>query len=75
MMVHSARRYWFHWTGADWSDGRLPATALIIDGVQVVGSQAENVPNPTGGATIDVEAREAVDAIIATLRSHGLIES
>lgn len=72
---HAARGCWFHWTGSAWSEGALPATALIIGGVQVVGNRRENVANPVGGTIIDAEARGAIDAIIATLRSHGLIES
>ena len=75
MAWHAARGCWIYWTGTGWSDGGLPATSLVIGGVQVVGSQGENVLNPAGGTIIDVEARAAVDAIIATLRSHGLIES
>lgn len=67
--------YWIHWTGSAWSDGDLPASALVIAGQQVVGPRLENVPSPSGGTTIDAEARAAIDAVIATLKSHGLIES
>ena len=66
---------WLHWTGTGWSDGSLPATALLIDGQQVVGPRLADVPSPSGGTTIDAEARVAIDAVIATLRTHGLIES
>jgi Protein of unknown function (DUF2793) len=67
--------YWLHWTGTGWSDGSLPASALVIAGQQVVGPRLETVPSPSGGTTIDAEARTAIDALIATLKSHGLIES
>ena len=75
MAWHAVRGCWVYWTGSAWSDGQLPAASLIIGGVQVVGNRTESISNPSGGTAIDVEARAAVDAIIATLRSHGLIES
>ncbi|GAA4809305.1 hypothetical protein GCM10023232_00370 [Sphingosinicella ginsenosidimutans] len=65
---------WLHWDGANWSDGRLPAAALVIDGDQVVGPRQPAIASPSGGTTIDAEARSAIDALIATLMSHGLIE-
>jgi hypothetical protein len=46
----------------------------VIDGQQVVGPRLPDVPSPSGGTIIDAEARAAVDALIATLKSHGLIE-
>jgi hypothetical protein len=67
--------FWIHWTGSAWSDGSLPAAALTIGGEQVVGPRLPDVPSPSGGTTIDAESRAAVDALIATLKSHGLIES
>ena len=66
--------YRLYWTGTAWSDGNWPATALTIDGQQVVGARLETVPSPSGGTTIDAEARAAADAIIVALRTHGLIE-
>lgn len=66
--------YWRHWSGAGWSDGTIPASAFTIAGQQVVGPRLPDVPSPSGGTIIDAEARAAVDAIIATLKSHGLID-
>ena len=65
---------WLHWDGTAWSDGRWPAAALTIGGVQVVVPRQPGIASPSGGTTIDAEARAAVDALIATLISHGLIE-
>jgi hypothetical protein len=65
---------WLYWTGSDWSAGEWPATALVIDGQQVVGPRLPDVPSPSGGTIIDVEARATLDGLIATLKSHGLIE-
>lgn len=71
---NKAAGLWLHWDGAAWSDGRLPASALTIDGLQVVGPRQPGIASPSGGTTIDAEARAAVSALIATLKSHGLIE-
>jgi len=65
---------WIHWSGAGWSDGNMPASRFTIGGQQVVGPRLPDVPSPSGGTTIDAEARAAVDALIATLKSHGLID-
>jgi len=66
--------YRLHWTGAAWSDGNWPVAALTIGGDRVVGPRLETVSSPSGGTTIDVEARAALDAVIVALRTHGLIE-
>lgn len=66
--------WWVYWNGSTWSDGHLPASALKVGGQQVVGERQASVPSPSGGTVIDVEARSAVDELIATLKSHGLID-
>lgn len=66
--------WWLHWAGSEWSDGSLPASALKIGGQQVVGARLPDIANPSGGTIIDTEARTAVAAVIATLKSHGLID-
>jgi len=71
---NKASGLWLHWSGTGWSDGSLPAAALFIGGQQVVGPRLPDVPSPSGGTVIDVEARAAVDALVATLKSHGLID-
>lgn len=48
---------------------------LFVEGRQVVGPQAPNIPEPTGGATVDTEARQTIAAVLETLRRHGLIET
>jgi hypothetical protein len=55
--------------------GQVRGAALIIGDEQVVGSRAGAIPSPTGGTTIDGEARASVDAILIALRQHGLIET
>ena len=48
--------------------------SFYIGGEQVVGSRAAAIDSPTGGATVDSEARLAINAILGALREHGLIE-
>ena len=42
-------------------------------GTQVVGAQGAAVADASGGATIDAEARTAINTLLARLRTHGLI--
>lgn len=57
----------------EWVTGSLAVSQLSVDGVKVVGAQAGAVAEPSGGATIDSEARDAISAIISALTAHGLI--
>jgi hypothetical protein len=65
---------WLIWSGTSWRAGEVPAAKLMIGGQQVVGPRQPSVPSPSGGTTIDLEARSALDALIVALRSHGLID-
>ena len=65
---------WLHWTGSGWNLGEWPVARVTIGGRQVVGERQPAVPSPSGGTTIDQEARAAIDSLIATLMSHGLID-
>jgi hypothetical protein len=67
-------KLWIHWSGDAWSSGELYAARVLIEGKQVVGPRLPAVPSPSGGTTIDLECRAAVAALIATFKSHGLIE-
>jgi len=44
-----------------------------VSGTQVVAAQQAAIPDATGGATIDSEARAALNTLLAELRTHGLI--
>jgi len=46
-----------------------------VDGTQVVTEQQPAIPNPTGGATVDAEARTSIIDILTALRTHGLIDN
>lgn len=65
---------WAHWSGATWIAGDWPVASLRIDGEQVVGPRQPDIPSPSGGTTIDAEARSAIGQLIVTLKSHGLID-
>jgi hypothetical protein len=45
-----------------------------VAGIQVVGAQQPAIPDAAGGVTIDVEARAALNTLLAELRLHGLID-
>jgi hypothetical protein len=62
------------WTGSAWSAGETIATAIVIGGLQVLGPRQPAVPSPSGGTTIDAEARSALAALTVALKSHGLID-
>jgi len=47
---------------------------LIVDGEQVVGARGEAIEDPDGGSVIDLEARGTIGAILAALRTHGLVD-
>ena len=65
---------WRHWNGSIWGDGSLPAAALVVGGEQVVGQRQPAIPSPSGGTTIDAEARAAIGSLIVALETHGLID-
>ena len=46
-----------------------------VDGTQVVKEQQPAVANPTGGATIDAEARAQLILLLDAMRAHGLIST
>jgi hypothetical protein len=58
-----------------WEIGSIRGSQLIIDGNQVVGPRAAAIADPSGGTTVDTEARTALEQILACLRHHGLIAS
>lgn len=44
-----------------------------VNGTKVVGPRGAAITAPTGGATVDAEARTAIGVIISRLQEHGLI--
>lgn len=58
-----------------WTSGVVAAQSIAVGGQQVVGARRPAIANPSGGATVDSEARTAIATILSTLRDHGLIAS
>lgn len=58
-----------------WEIGAVRGSSLVVGGQQVVGSRAAAIAPPTGGTTIDLQARNSIDQILGALRQHGLIET
>lgn len=68
------RNVFAYWDGVEWVAGHLSAAAVTIGGKQVVGERQSAISDPAGGATVDVEARSAIEHILSAMRAHGLIE-
>jgi hypothetical protein len=51
----------------------LSGKALYNNSIKVVGAQGAAVADAAGGIVVDVEARAALNALLARLRTHGLI--
>jgi hypothetical protein len=64
---------WAVYRSSAWELGVLRGSALNVGGQQVVGARGAAIPSPTGGSVVDTEGRAAISAILAALRSHGLI--
>jgi hypothetical protein len=64
---------WARRDAGGWAIGDIPAQSLSVAGVQVVGAQQAAIADPSGGATIDAQARTAIATLLAAARAHGLI--
>lgn len=62
-------------TGGAWVVGEARVAKLLVGGVPVIGARQPAITTPTGGATVDAEARTALADVLAALRAHGLISS
>lgn len=64
---------WAVYRNSAWETGTLRGSALNIGGQQVVGARGAAIAGPTGGTTIDAEARATITQLLTSLRLHGLI--
>lgn len=62
------------YSGGSWEIGQLRGSAVHVDGQQVLAARQAAIGSPAGGAVVDNEARLAINAMLAALRAHGLIE-
>ena len=56
-----------------WVIGTVIAERVEVGGVKVVGAQGAAIASPSGGSTVDSEARSAIALMLAAMRQHGLI--
>lgn len=61
--------------GSRWRVGEMAGSRVLVAGRPVVGEQQPAIAAATGGTVIDSEARTSLAAVLAALRSHGLIAS
>jgi hypothetical protein len=67
------RNHAMRFDGSGWIDAAARAEGYVVAGQQVLAHRQPAIPDPTGGATSDGEARTAILAILTALRAHGLI--
>jgi|TARA_R100000501_G_scaffold4652_1_gene9982 hypothetical protein len=58
--------------GTGWGGG-LPVAGLSIGRRTMLSNAPETVTSPIGGAVIDIEARAAIDALLANFQTLGLV--
>lgn len=68
-------RQWMVRVDGAWESGVLRGERLMLAGQRVVGPRAAAIANPSGGTTIDSEARAVLAAVLSAMRTHGLIAS
>ncbi|WP_235532762.1 DUF2793 domain-containing protein [Sphingomonas sp. Leaf412] len=56
-----------------WEDGLVRCRRLLVEGQRVVAARQPAIASPTGGSTVDTEARTAIGQVLDALRTHGLI--
>ena len=56
-------------------EGSLFPRSLLAAADRVVAARQPAIALPAGGSVEDVEARNAISALVARLEAHGLIES
>lgn len=62
------------YSDGSWHVGEVRASTILIDGNALLAAPQPAIASPAGGPTIDQEAREALEAVLETLRIHGLIQ-
>lgn len=71
----AAQRLVLRYDAGAWDTGTVPARRIMVGGKQVLGAQQAAISTPSGGNVIDIEVRQTMGAVLAVLRSHGLVAS
>ena len=61
------------WDGSAWQEGVVRADGIHFGGARVLATRQAAINAPSGGTTVDAEARATIATILSTLRAHGLI--
>jgi hypothetical protein len=72
--VKSSGVWAVHRAGA-WEFGVIRGSSVAVGDQQVVGERCAAIAGPSGGTTVDSQARTSIDQVLAALRQHGLVES
>ncbi len=59
--------------GAAWTLDQARPDGYYVSGQRVVAARQSAITDPTGGATVDSQARTALGLVLAAMRAHGLI--
>lgn len=68
------RNHMIRFDGTAWTDEAVRGDGIYIDGLRVLSARQSAIAAPSGGPVQDLEARDAVVAILSALRTHGLID-
>jgi hypothetical protein len=60
-------------SGTSWIIGQVNAQQIRINNVPLLTVRQPAIATPSAGTVMDGESRAAISAILATLRTHGLI--
>lgn len=63
-----------HYHGGSWRDG-WPVPRLVLNGQTLTGGGLVSVPAASGGSVVDVEARAALNALLAVVRAMGILDA
>jgi hypothetical protein len=73
-IIYSSNEVFATFEASDISAQDINATgAFYVDDMQVLTSQQAAIAAPTGGATVDTQARTAIGSILTAMETHGLI--
>lgn len=61
------------YSSSAWRIGELNASLYKVDGIQILSTQKAAIADAAGGASVDAEARMAINALLSALRAHGVI--